>query len=1003
MPVTIQLAGLKYKNSQGQFQSADCLKGEKGDPGENGLPGAQGPQGAQGIQGPKGDKGDTGATGPQGAKGDPGADADPTDLIDDTTPSLTKTFSSSKISTDHSSLLNKINGKQDAPETAGTAGQVLGLDSNLDPVWVNQQGGGGGGTDDYSDLANKPQINGVTLAGNKSASDLGLLAGQDITETVDDYLEENFSNPSNPPLDRTLSSALSAAPADMVGEIKNQIQDNDDGLNNLVAKIVHIDGNIVNTEDASITQSLNLKDIPSIVFDNGIYYSNPFGTSNTVILNFSPKDSEGNSISMTVNEQVVTKISEVWGNIHTFTVSDLTVVKRSYNTLHNYEINWKDGTPETYILASVPDHWDINGYARASDSDLNVGLTKGTYSIDYVPYLEPYYTWEPVNLLAKYPYISVDSEDDFADETKVYKYDGDLYYYDGEQWARIAKDDVETEIEELTEEVSKTADGLSQLVAEISHTTGNVVDVSNASITQALVLQGIPPIVFDQGVYYSNPFTTTRTVILNYSPKDVDGNAIIMTKDGQTVTSIGDGWGQICTYTVSGLTVVKRNYNSFHNYEINWADGSPETYTLAAMPDHWDINGHARASDSDLNVGLTKGAYDINYASYIEPHYEWEPVELLRAYPYISVNAENEFTDTTKIYRYNGDIYFYNGEHWVKMENAVKSNFLTIAHRGYGDPNLANALVSFVNAANVGFRAVEIDCRQTIDGIYVAAHGDAQPLYSGGVSQTYTISETTWADLKGKTIDQAGLYPLATVAQIFNTLRHYDMEYFVIDLKTGTNDQIMDLARRCGVADQIMLSYYSMESLITDLAMLARFPEVAIRFTPSGTQQQFEQIRNALPNMLYSDINVTAAYTGSIPNSLSWNIPILCSGVQESTVKYMAPIAAGAMSESSIQYSPYDFHAMIAMDYNQFPTLTSDKESVALTGTGTTTVTITSSIDDLPCYAFAYSSDLTVFSVWITEIGATSTFTLRGNGQGEADLIVFTATGEQILIPVTVS
>lgn len=87
-------------------------------------------------------------------------------------------------------------------------------------------GGGSGGTDDYSDLSNKPQINGVTLAGNKSATDLGLLSGQGVTEAVDDYLEENFSNPSNPPLDRTLSSELSAAPADMVGEIKNAINNN---------------------------------------------------------------------------------------------------------------------------------------------------------------------------------------------------------------------------------------------------------------------------------------------------------------------------------------------------------------------------------------------------------------------------------------------------------------------------------------------------------------------------------------------------------------------------------------------------------------------------------------------------------------------------------------------------------------------------------------------------------------------------------------------------------
>ena len=45
-------------------------------------------------------------------------------------------------------------------------------------------GGGGGGTSDYSDLSNKPQINSVTLSGNKSLSDLGIptyTAGDNVT------------------------------------------------------------------------------------------------------------------------------------------------------------------------------------------------------------------------------------------------------------------------------------------------------------------------------------------------------------------------------------------------------------------------------------------------------------------------------------------------------------------------------------------------------------------------------------------------------------------------------------------------------------------------------------------------------------------------------------------------------------------------------------------------------------------------------------------------------
>lgn len=66
--------------------------------------------------------------------------------------------------------------KQDAPSTAGTAGQVLALDDNLNPVWANQSGGGGG-TTDYAQLSNKPTINNVELSGNKTLAELGINAG----------------------------------------------------------------------------------------------------------------------------------------------------------------------------------------------------------------------------------------------------------------------------------------------------------------------------------------------------------------------------------------------------------------------------------------------------------------------------------------------------------------------------------------------------------------------------------------------------------------------------------------------------------------------------------------------------------------------------------------------------------------------------------------------------------------------------------------------------------
>ncbi|MBO7711391.1 MAG: SGNH/GDSL hydrolase family protein [Lachnospiraceae bacterium] len=73
-----------------------------------------------------------------------GRDADPAELIDDTAGAgdTDKVWSADKSAAENSSLLTEINSKQDAPETAGTAGQVLGLDANLKPEWKTVSGGG---------------------------------------------------------------------------------------------------------------------------------------------------------------------------------------------------------------------------------------------------------------------------------------------------------------------------------------------------------------------------------------------------------------------------------------------------------------------------------------------------------------------------------------------------------------------------------------------------------------------------------------------------------------------------------------------------------------------------------------------------------------------------------------------------------------------------------------------------------------------------------------------
>jgi hypothetical protein len=54
---------------------------------------------------------------------------------------------------------------------------VYGTNTDTSPFKsAGKGGGGGGGTDDYSQLANKPQIEGVTLSGNKTFEQLGISA-----------------------------------------------------------------------------------------------------------------------------------------------------------------------------------------------------------------------------------------------------------------------------------------------------------------------------------------------------------------------------------------------------------------------------------------------------------------------------------------------------------------------------------------------------------------------------------------------------------------------------------------------------------------------------------------------------------------------------------------------------------------------------------------------------------------------------------------------------------
>ena len=137
-------------------------KGLKGDTG------AQGPQGLQGEKGETGEQGPAGNDGKDGAQGQDGEDG------------ISPTIVSSEITGGHRLSITDASGTNTIDVMNGEDGQ-----DGHTPVK---------GTDYWT------------------AEDK-----EEIEEYVDDWLEENITNPDSPPLDRSLSFSSAAAPADIVG------------------------------------------------------------------------------------------------------------------------------------------------------------------------------------------------------------------------------------------------------------------------------------------------------------------------------------------------------------------------------------------------------------------------------------------------------------------------------------------------------------------------------------------------------------------------------------------------------------------------------------------------------------------------------------------------------------------------------------------------------------------------------------------------------------------
>ena len=128
------------------------------------------------------------------------------------------------------SAIAGVTSSSDIPEKPLTR-----IEKYLNKIVENGGGGGGGGTSDYTQLSNKPQINSVTLTGNKSLSDIGAQP----TINNDNKLAGSLSVLTGY---EQASSAANLAATDTVnqafGKIEKRVSDNETNISSLQAHLV---------------------------------------------------------------------------------------------------------------------------------------------------------------------------------------------------------------------------------------------------------------------------------------------------------------------------------------------------------------------------------------------------------------------------------------------------------------------------------------------------------------------------------------------------------------------------------------------------------------------------------------------------------------------------------------------------------------------------------------------------------------------------------------------
>lgn len=345
-------------------------------------------------------------------------------------------------------------------------------------------------------------------------------------------------------------------------------------------------------------------------------------------------------------------------------------------------------------------------------------------------------------------------------------------------------------------------------------------------------------------------------------------------------------------------------------------------------------------------------------------------------------------------------IYDINGN---SLTAKIEPNCKIIAHRGYHVTSAQNTIDAFIDAAEAGFRWIEIDIRKCADGIYVMAHDATVTLYNNGASVSVNIPNSNYEDIKNYTWDSAGKYKLCTLQAVFNAMMLYDMN-MICDLKNGTNEDIMQIASLSGATDKVLLFYNSFQSAYADRNLLHKYDNVPIRCTPTS-YSEYLTLSEEINNPIYANVNAsdTERYQKYLNIALSCGIPVLFSGCTKDNYNIWCVLANGAMANENLNISWGEFFDLIDNDYDVVATITPSVSSVSVGVNASATFTASSDVSTPAGYVYGFSLNPNIAVLTQSAFGETVTFSVKGISAGTTSIRLFTGSGETVDVTVSVN